>query len=58
MKEEPKFEWQHGKYYRCRPSLYESLVIGPYLLDIDGTHLFVYLLDNLVFKTSIDIINK
>ena len=32
--------------------------MGPYLLDIDGTHLFIYELDNLTLKTSIEVISK
>jgi hypothetical protein len=36
MKEEAAFGWKHGKYYRCKPALYESVVSGSNLLDIDG----------------------
>lgn len=56
MKEDTQLD--HGKYYRCRPSLYESLPVGPYLLDMDGTHLFIYNLEDLTLKTSFSVISK
>ena len=32
--------------------------MGSYLFDIEGTQLFVYDLESLTFKTSIEVINK
>jgi|JI10StandDraft_1071094.scaffolds.fasta_scaffold249306_4 hypothetical protein len=56
MKEDSQLD--HEKFYRCRPSLYESLAVGPYLLDMDGTHLFVYHLEDLSLRTSLKVIAK
>lgn len=56
MKEDVGPEYE--KYYRCRPSLYESLPVGPYLLDMDGTHLFIYHLEDLTLQKSIEVITK
>lgn len=33
-------------------------MVGPYLLDIDGTQLFVYHLEDLTFRTSIEVLCK
>ena len=38
----PPYKIKTNKYYRCRPSLYESCVLGPYLLDLDGINLQVF----------------
>ena len=34
------------------------MVVGSYLLDIGGTQLFVYDLEELTFKISIEVLNK
>jgi hypothetical protein len=52
------FNWNREKYYRCRPSLYESVVVGDHLVDIDGTRVFLYEVDGMVFQDSIQVLNK
>jgi hypothetical protein len=52
------FAWQREKYYRCRPALYEAIVAGEELVDIDGTRLFFYRLDGMAFQDSIEVLTK
>lgn len=47
-----------GHFYRCRPTLFEANIIGPYLADLDSTYLQLFNLDGFSLACRMEILTK
>lgn len=55
---EGKQVWQTDKYYRCRPQLFETVVVGDKLLDLDGVLLLTYKVGDFAIERTLEVLDK